>query len=210
MASRTCWNCEDISHHTPVHSSAQKARSGRWYAALRCDGCGVLSVAEAPSSLYTGQLPTQAMEELEKLESLIWRPQRVYGKRFDDVPHPVDAAASEAWACYSIAQYRASVLMARAVVEAAAKQKGFTDGALVSKIDALYKAEIIGKGVKEAAHEIRFIGNEMAHGDFVNEITEEECSDVLVFLEELLTEMYQRPARLSAFREKRLSRATNE
>lgn len=122
------------------------------------------------------------------------------------MPSPIDAAASEAWACSSIGQYRASVLMARAVVEATAKDQGVTSGNLMAKIDKLYDDEVIGKGVKEAAHEIRFMGNDMAHGDFVTDIGEDECADVLLFLEEFLNEVYERPARLTAFRAQRLAR----
>ena len=66
-----------------------------------------------------------------------------------------------------------------------AKHENFTTGPLVDKIDAMYEAELIGRGLKEAAHEIRFIGNEMAHGDFVTDIDQEDSADVLGFLEEL-------------------------
>lgn len=91
-----------------------------------------------------------------------------------------------------------------------AKHENFTTGPLVDKIDAMYEAELIGRGLKEAAHEIRFIGNEMAHGDFVTDIDKEDSADVLGFLEELLVEVYQRNAKLNQFRERRLARANRD
>lgn len=184
---------------------AVKASDGTWFLGFMCDNCGVMSLGAAQ---VPGPEPQIARTQMDRAsdEIITWYPHRLLGRRFEDVPIAVDAAASEVWACHSIAQYRAAVLMARAVVEAIAKEQGRITGTLVSKIDELYNAEIIGKGLKEAAHEIRFLGNDMAHGDFVVAVTEEECADVLTFLEELLTEVYQRPARLNAFRERRLAR----
>ncbi len=206
MASRICWYCEKDAHQTPI-GEPRFASNGRWYLPYRCDACRVLSIGSAS---LPGLVDGQATAALPKLNAhgaaVEWQPVRMVGRRFDDVPSPIDAAASEAWACYSIGQYRSSVLMARAVVEATAKQQEIRTGNLMAKIDALYKAETIGKGVKEAAHEIRFMGNEMAHGDFVTDIGEDECADVLTFLEEFLNEVYQRSARLTAFREQRLAR----
>lgn len=137
---------------------------------------------------------------------IAWQPTQMFGREFEHVPPQIGAAASEAWACFSIGQYRSAVLMARAVVEATAKDRGATTGNLMAKIDKLYKEETIGKGIMEAAHEIRFMGNDMAHGDFVTDIDKADCTDVLTFLAELLNEVFQRPARLTAFQDQRAAR----
>lgn len=217
MASRVCWNCGKDAHQEmvldpilgrfPMGRATSATDIATWCAAFQCDACARLSIGLAEYEYGLVSVPAYAKERMDAPGAeLTWLPPRMLGMRFNNVPHPIDAAASEAWACYSVNQYRASVLMARAVVEAAAKEKGFENGRLVEKIDQLRNADIISKGVTEAAHEIRFIGNEMAHGDFVTEIGEEECSEVLTFLEEFLTEVYERPARLGAFKARRLAR----
>ncbi|WP_161924172.1 DUF4145 domain-containing protein [Actinomyces sp. 432] len=137
---------------------------------------------------------------------IAWVPENVLGKEFPDVPSPISDAASEAYACYSIRSYRAAILLARSVVEAVAKDQGITDGSLMSKINTLQERQLISPLVTETAHEIRHMGNEMAHGDFIQEVTEEECDDVLNFMSVLLDAVYQQPAKLTRFREQRQRR----
>jgi len=119
------------------------------------------------------------------------------------VPDLIAEAASEAWACYSIRQLRAATLMARTTVEAICKDQGITKGNLVSKIDALYTENKISQHTKEAAHEIRDIGNDSAHGDLDAPLNEEMCADILSFMDSMLEEVYQRPAKLNRFRASR-------
>jgi hypothetical protein len=72
------------------------------------------------------------------------------------------------------------VVMARATVEATAKDKGITSGKLQSKIEQLAANGHISEAMKEAAHEIRFAGNDAAHGDLVGEpISVEEATEVV-------------------------------
>ena len=122
------------------------------------------------------------------------------------MPTDIGQAASEAYACYSIGSYRAAALLARAVVEATAKDKGHTKGSLVSKIQALEEARTINPSLAEAAHEIRLMGNNMAHGDFMEPVSEEDCDDLLDFMSSLLEEVYQRPTILARRRQQREGR----
>lgn len=119
------------------------------------------------------------------------------------MPNAIADAASEAYACYSIRSYRAAILLARSVIEAVAKDKGITKGVLASKINELEEQRIVSPLTAETAHEIRFIGNDMAHGDFVQNVTEEECDEVLNFMTALLEQTYQIEAKLSRFRSRR-------
>ncbi|MBM9432350.1 DUF4145 domain-containing protein [Flaviflexus equikiangi] len=122
------------------------------------------------------------------------------------MPEHISDAASESYACYQIRSYRAAILMARSVVEAVAKDKGATTGNLYKKIDKLADDRIISPLTAETAHEIRFMGNDMAHGDFVAPVSEDECDDLLNFMSSLLAEVYQTPAKLSRHREVRALR----
>lgn len=137
------------------------------------------------------------MEEASDLE---WQPDKVGGKSFPDVPEHIASAADEAHRCHSIGAQRAAILLGRSVVEATAKDKGCDEGGLAAKIDALETAGHIRNLIAETAHEIRYLGNNMAHGDFVEPATTDQAEDVLAFMDEVLNEVYQAPARVQARR----------
>ncbi len=85
---------------------------------------------------------------------------------FTDVPEHIRDAAQEAYRCRSINAHRAAVLLARSVVEATAKDKGIKKGPLDRKIDEMQRLGFIREDVRQGAHEVRYLGNDMAHGDF--------------------------------------------
>lgn len=171
---------------------------------LRCDQCGVMSVASI-FGLGTNNAKS-ANAVIDQNTSVKWLPERYSGKRYDDVPEHIASAASEAHTCHSAQAYRAAILLARAVVEATAKDKGLTNGTLAAKIQGLLDAGHIRELIKDTADEIRFMGNDMAHGDFVQDVTADEAEDGLAFMAEILDEVYQAPARLNARRTERLAR----
>jgi hypothetical protein len=70
-------------------------------------------------------------------------------------------------------------MLSRSVVEATAKAKGVSVGNLIAKIDELAAQQLIRPIVQEAAHEIRHLGNDMAHGDFVDPVTREEAEETV-------------------------------
>jgi hypothetical protein len=139
-------------------------------------------------------------------EDIQWLPPKGVRKLYEDVPAHVAAAAGEAHECESIGARRAAVQLARSVVEATAKDKGITRGTLADKIDAMHAAGLIREHVHEAAHEIRYLGNEMAHGDFVEPVSAEDASETLELMAEVLNEVYQSPARVVRVRTARLRR----
>lgn len=168
-----------------------------------CANCKRMSVAtwaahEVPTSNPDAH-PTER-------ETAIWSPAHVEGQEFPDVPDELASAASEAYRCHSIAAYRGAVAIARAVVEAAAKAHNATERDLYKKIDGLYDRRLIREHIRDAAHEIRYLGNEVAHGDFVNALTKEESSEVLGLMSELLRELFQSPAQVQRRREARLAK----
>lgn len=134
-------------------------------------------------------------------------PQTVGGKAFPDVPPHIAAAADEAHQCQSIGVYRGAVALARAVVEATAKERGVTKGNLMAKIDALADAAVISEAMKDAAHEIRFAGNEVAHGDLAEQpMDKEDAGEVLDLMDAILLRVYQEPAQVARVRERREAR----
>lgn len=214
MASRVCWNCETDAHQTlltdPVTERAfsrTSQRSYAWFGLFQCDHCGYVSIGMRSYNHGIVNLTHQARTRMDVPDAdLRWLPEHVLGRRFDDVPEWIADAASEAYACYSIRSYRASMLMARSVVEAVAKDKGITKGSLADKIDGLAAADHIRPLIQTTAHEIRHLGNDMAHGDFVEPTTAEDAEDVLDFMSVVLAEVYQLPAQVNARQTTRAAR----
>ncbi|MFF7251685.1 DUF4145 domain-containing protein [Streptomyces microflavus] len=169
----------------------------------RCDHCGRLSLV-----LRRGHA-TEAYSELLTVDKEEWLPASVSGRSFDDVPPQIGSVADEAYRCASIGAYRGAVALARAVVEATAKSKGITANGIANKINKLYEQNLIREHVKEAAHEVRFGGNSVAHGD-LDDLTSEEAEEILMLMSEILEEVFQSPARVQRQRQKRLARKSGE
>lgn len=90
------------------------------------------------------------------------------------------AVAGEAHSCLSVQSFRGAVALARAVVEATAKEKGITTRGIQAKIDELIARGLIYEHVKDAAHEV-------AHGDLVDEpIGSDEAAVILELMDMVL------------------------
>lgn len=177
---------------------------GLWLcdAAYSCDNCHRMSVV----SWVSAKNPITDANSREPTDPTIsrWSPPAGEREEFPDVPTAISSAASEAFLCHSVGAHRAACALARAVVEATAKDRGCTSGSILQKIDKLYETGLIREAVRESAHEIRHLGNEVAHGDFAaDSITVEDAEENLELLRELLNEVYQAPARTSRVRRAR-------
>lgn len=197
MTVRECPHCGANSHFTnrwtdyPNEYNLDRGYHEPPYAFLAvCDACG---------------MPICGIEDGEGVQAA-WpvKPVRV---SFPDVPPSVEPLAREAHICLGASAYRAALVMARAVVEATAKDKDILSGKLIEKIDALCAQGFIREHIKEAAHELRHLGNEVAHGDLATEpISEVEAAVVIGLMDEILVEVYQSPARVARVRASRLDR----
>ncbi|MBM7079135.1 DUF4145 domain-containing protein [Micromonospora humida] len=178
-------------------------------ACYRCDGCSGLMIA----SIETGSYPdsNEVSDILSFLgdhrEFLRWTPAGSLSKGFPDVPEHIGGAASEAYRCADSHDLRAAVLLARSVIEATAKEKGIEHGGLAAKIDEMRNQELIREHIKEAAHEVRHLGNEMAHGDFVDPVSPEDADLVLALMTEVLAEVFQSPAKVARARAARAAKS---
>ena len=144
--------------------------------------------------------------DLRTVDQYTWFPKRVEGAAFPDVPPTIASAASEAHQCYSIDAYRSAVMMARTVVEATAKDHGITSGTLAAKIAQMVEKQLIRPSIRVAADEIRLLGNDMAHGDIEQPVSQEDAAEILELMSAVLTEVYELPAKLEARKQARLSR----
>ncbi|MFB9798323.1 DUF4145 domain-containing protein [Arthrobacter citreus] len=118
------------------------------------------------------------------------------------MPAHIAGPASEAHKTFSIGAISSAVLMARSVIEAVAKDHGIEKGPLVKKIDELSAKNLIKDFTRETAHVIRAFGNDMAHGDFGVPLDSEDAEGVLEFMDLILREVYQDPAKLQALKSK--------
>lgn len=199
VANRVCWHCDVKTHMTPVEGSHryidQADSSNRVVmGTLTCDECKWHSLAFGMHRSAYSPSADDMWAILDDPE--LWLPEHGSGKTFGDVPSHIAEAASEAHSCHSISAYRASTLMARSVIEATAKEKGVVNGTLFKKIDALAELGLLRAHIKAAAHEIRHFGNDMAHGDFISPVIEEESTLVLTLMGEVLDDVFQSPARV--------------
>jgi hypothetical protein len=156
-------------------------------ATFRCQGCGALSWGyfEPDTQGFGGTV-------------IRWMPlpgTTTDGESFADVPASVADAAAEAVLCMQAGAPRGAILLARAVIEATAKDRGVTKGNLAQKIDQLHEGGHIRTYLRDGAHEVRYTGNDMAHGDFPDAISNADAEVLLQLMREVLMEVYQDPAR---------------
>jgi hypothetical protein len=100
-------------------------------------------------------------------------------------------------------RFEGRIRLVRGVVEATAKECGIDKGTLHPKIESLPTQGDIRGLTKDAAHELRYRGNDVAHGDFVNEVDEDDADAVLDVMTEILSEVCQGPARVNRMKVKR-------
>lgn len=176
-----------------------------YMATFQCSNerCARLSIG----AVFRRSAYSSPKSDMAKESRIEWTPQSIRRPRFADVPEQIATAASEAHACLSIQAYRGAVALARAVVEATAKDKGITRGPLVSKIDQMHEQGLIRDITRELAHEIREGGNEIAHGDLADEpMPSEDAEAIVALMDEILEEVYQGPARMWKLKQSRLER----
>lgn len=209
MASTVCGWC-GVRTHMKILTEPERVPTGsRYYlymASFQCsnEDCCRLSIgAVGRKDGYASHPPWDMARE----PGISWEPKSIRRPDFPDVPEQIAAAASEAHACLSIGAYRGAVALARAVLEATAKDKGIIKGMLVAKIDEMHAQGLIREITRELAHEIREGGNEIAHGDLAAEPMPPEDAEAIVgLMDEILGEVYQGPARMLALKKNREAR----
>lgn len=210
MPSTTCGWCGRFANMSEAGAkSVVEVDNATWrvFGSYKCDHCKGLLVAHVRTESESIR-DVNVADWMHSVDNhLDWVPKEGWYPAFPDVPDAIAEAASEAHACLSIGAARAAVALARAVVEAVAKDQGITNGSLQFKIDELSRRGLVRPVVREGAHEVRLDGNAVTHGDLIEQpMTRDEAADVLVLLDEVLGDVYQTPARIARVRTKRSSR----
>lgn len=207
MTATVCAWCKAHSNMTPltrphVVSGAQGAYQAV-QSAFSCNNCQKLSIGSTVVPL-NARIPSAVdYTWWDDKKLLRWTPEKVGGREFPDVPQHVAGAADEAFRCRNIDALRSAILLARSVIEATCKDHGVTKGSLAQKIDEMTGKGLIRPFTQDAAHELRYLGNDMAHGDFVDEVDADDAEAVLEVMAEILNEVYQGPARVRRMKAKR-------
>jgi hypothetical protein len=179
------------------------------FEAYRCANCRRLVLAHGWTELKATNDWDYAHSDLwdrPQAQQPRWLPPAKSNRTFPDVPAAIESLAVEAHDCLSIRADRAAVALARAVVEASAKEKGVASGSLIAKIDELHRLGLLRGHIKETAHEVRFGGNEVAHGD-LTPVDHEAAEEILTLMDEVLNDLFQSPARVARARQRRLDRS---
>ncbi|MFJ9395516.1 DUF4145 domain-containing protein [Streptomyces californicus] len=211
MASTICGWCGDRTHMTMVLDPyrlpeatwpSQLDDKPVWMTAFRCssENCHRLSIGW---SVLNRVNQISSAKQLLPQSDLQWEPLSIRRPLFLEVPPEIAETASEAHACLSIGAARGAVALARSVVEATAKAQGITAHGIVAKIEALRDGGVISTLTAETSHQIRRDGNSIAHGDIGNEpVSVDDAQAIIEFMDALLDEVFQRPAKLQKLKER--------
>lgn len=181
-------------------------RENLFSVAMKCQWCGNMNVAIMQVSKA---LTHSEVRELADSGSKIvmWRPRPNSAPDLSAAPDHIEGPAREVYQARDTGAKRASILMGRAVIEAIAKDHGVTERVtLEAKIKKLHEKKIILASTAEDAHEVRHLGNDMAHGDFSTEVTDEDVDDIIAIMYDLIEQLYMSEARRKRLREKREAR----
>lgn len=206
MPNHVCWLCKSNTGHElngdatfigPEVAPPSATGKRMVCASFTCSICFGQSIAiGAVGPGYNARTLTGFFQQVRG-DELRWRPSVTETTNYPNVPDHIGEAATEAYECHSNEHYRGAIMLARAVIEATAKDNGVTSGTLYNKIEAMASGGLIRAIIKNAAHGVRELGNEMAHGDFVDPISAEESKLVIQLMGEILNDVYQSPAVIS-------------
>ncbi|MEQ6899288.1 DUF4145 domain-containing protein [Microbacterium sp. KR10-403] len=218
-ADASCPYCKKLTYMDYVEDSARIVDSEvmRAEAAFQCANCCRFSVGGmVHAGMSTDQsgasfaLRLHADSDPADIARVLignveyWEPVSPVGREYVDVPPEIASPADEAHRCFSIGAFRAAILLARSVVEAIAKARGVTTGVLRQKIDSLAQQDDLRAVLAESAHEIRHVGNDMAHGDFATaDVGADDAADVLELMDDIIEEIFAVRSRIERRRARR-------
>jgi len=150
------------------------------YAILTCEACGGWFVAKK--------------DRYEEWLAVYPIPHKPVAEK---IPEPIHSEFGEANLCFAIGAYKACVSMCMTVLEALWKQQN------ASGLNDLKGKGIISSRLFDQATEIRRWAGIVKHELIHETVTREETEELLTYLEEILHDVYVRPARSAALAKKR-------
>lgn len=120
----------------------------------------------------------------------------------EEIPDQISSTLNESRITHAVKCYRSSAVMARRTLEAIAHDKGETKGTLANRLESLTKKGVLSPALSDWAKEVRLIGNSGAHFDPLEEVTQDDSNQIIVFIEELIKYLYIMPSELDKRRKK--------
>lgn len=114
---------------------------------------------------------------------------------WDELPDELRLDHVEAWSCFLAGQFRAATLVARGVLQKAVRLLTKVRGNLKKELDALVAEGTITQQLRLGADEVRLTGNEAAHAEELQVVSESEAADSLAFLDDFLQSVVVLPKR---------------
>jgi hypothetical protein len=134
-------------------------------------------------------------------EGIHWWPFAGLGDLDPDVPVHVCSAYSEGMRALSVKAARAAVVMFRGMLAQVVADKGSTTAqaknTLYAKLEQMSQEGSLHPSLVEWAQEIRLIGNAAAHPDALDPVSDEEAADLARLCRQLLSFIYEVPARIA-------------
>lgn len=116
----------------------------------------------------------------------------------EEIPKPIKEEFGEACLCFAVGAYLACLLMCKTVVIALQRHQN------VSNLKQLMEKGTISKTLYEQTDEVRLWANIIGHEDVMPEsVTEENCEQLLSYVESVLNAVYVEPARFEALKHER-------
>lgn len=172
------------------------------YQCIICHGTIAILADRAPSGLF---------EEDTAQTWPAWVPRAP-----EYLPTPVAACLHEGQLCASVRAWNAAAVLIRRSVEEAIKDKGGKGRTLEAKIDNLADQGKLVEDLRAWAHEVRYVGNDGAHGrkeprdrhsedeepspPIPTDVSPEEAHDAIRFAEQLFHYLYIMPAQTAKAR----------
>jgi hypothetical protein len=191
-----CPRCGRVSNFQLEQSHPLRFEQGRGdvetVRALRCMGCA------------TGTVTIEVLADDGSWEPIHWYPAPVAGQLDPAVPPKIASCFDEGMRCLAIQANRAAVVMFRGALGEFVKEKGSSDAKaqrdLHRKLKKMEHEGTLHASLVEWAKEIRLLGNEGAHPDQYEEVTQAEAADLAALTRQLIKVEYEVPAQIVASR----------
>ena len=116
------------------------------------------------------------------------------------IPDKIKSALKEARLCYIIKSYQACILMCRTALIRLQREQD------VENLKSLQEQGKISVRLFQMAEEVRLWANVIGHNDVLPDvISQDDCEELLLYMESLLNEVYVTPAKLKQLTDKRKS-----
>lgn len=199
--------CKGRRSHDVLHLEKESGGDddyGWWaeHRLVKCRGCGNVQY----------ELTTRNTEDID--ETGLYETVRVYppldttrpamSEANEYLSWELDHIYDEALAAFNHGLFVLATVGIRALVEAVCAEQGATKYKLAHKIDELVANKTWPQHYAAVLHEIRFLGNDAAHG--FTAVPKRELSDALDAVEEVLRAVYVLPAQTELLRRRRAKR----